>query len=516
MTLPTPAAALERAVDATPDGAGPVPHFSFDNSYSRLPEHFYTRLDPTPVPDPKLVRLNHALAEALGLDPEALDSPGGAAVFAGNAIPEGAAPLAMVYAGYQFGGWSPQLGDGRAILLGEVIGRDGVRRDIQLKGSGKTPYSRMGDGRAVLGPVLREYIVSEAMAALGVKTTRALAAVTTGQQVLREGLLPGAVFTRVAMGHARVGTFQFFASRDDVEALKTLADYVIDRHYPAARESDAPYLALLEAVMDAQVDLVSHWMAIGFIHGVMNTDNMAISGETIDYGPCAFMDIYHPETVFSSIDHMGRYAYSNQPGIAHWNLACFAQCLIPLLDANEDAAIEQAKALLDSYSERFNATLSQRLRAKVGLKNDEDGDLALIQALLQHMAEGKADFTLTFRALSGLLRDADEQADAALRALFDDPSAINTWLADWRVRLGRETRSDANRQAAMRTVNPAVIPRNHLVEEAIAAGYTGDLAPFEVLLEALATPYEDVPENRRRYTLPPKPHEVVEATFCGT
>ena len=385
--------------------------FSFDNSYARLPDRFFVRMPPTPVTAPKLVRLNTGLAEQLGLDPEALGSAEGLQVLSGNQVPEGAHPLAMAYAGHQFGGWVPQLGDGRAILLGEVIDRDGVRRDISLKGSGRTPFSRGGDGRAVLGPVLREYVVSEAMAALGVPTTRALAAVTTGEMVMREAPSLGAILTRIATSHVRVGTFEFFAARRDEEALRLLADYVIGRHYPEASDAKNPYLVLLGCVAARQAELLARWQLIGFIHRVMNTDNMSIAGETIDYGPCAFMDSYQAETVYSSIDHAGRYAYCNQPQIAHWNLSCLAQALLPLLGEDEGAAIDAAKQAIGSFSEQFDAAYLAGMRSKLVLTEKRDGDLALAQDLLRRMEEHKADFTLTFRGFVVCERWARMQTD---------------------------------------------------------------------------------------------------------
>ena len=489
----------------------------FDNSYARLPERFYTRLDPSPVPEPRLLKLNHALAVELGLDPAWLSPDDGVAMLAGTRVPDGAEPLAMAYAGHQFGGWVPQLGDGRAILLGEVVDAAGRRRDIQLKGSGRTPYSRMGDGRAVLGPVLREYIIGEAMAALGVPTTRALAAIATGQQILRERLLPGAILTRVASSHIRVGTFQFLAARNDVEGLRALADHVIARHDPEARDNTAPYRAMFDAIIARQADLVACWMHIGFIHGVMNTDNMSVAGETIDYGPCAFMDSYDPETVFSSIDQTGRYAFGNQPRIAHWNLACLAQAILPLIDPNEEAAVEQAKDSLDGFSGRFNAAFSTGLLSKIGLVDQQDGDLDLVQDLLVRMAEERADFTLTFRRLAAVADpDLTAEADAPIRDLFQDGAAFDGWTAAWRARLAQDSQVVEDRQSAMRSVNPAVIPRNHLVEEALAAAYDDDLTPFNTLLDVLATPFEDPSADQARYTLPPRPEEVVRATFCGT
>jgi uncharacterized protein YdiU (UPF0061 family) len=488
--------------------------FPFDNSYASLPERFYARLDPTPVADPRLVRVNVALAERLGLDANALAEPESAALFAGNAVPEGAAPLAAAYAGHQFGHFVPQLGDGRANLLGEVVAPDGARFDIQLKGSGRTPFSRGGDGRAALGPVLREYIVSEAMAELGIPTTRALAAVTTGEGVRRETMLPGAVLTRVASSHIRVGTFQYFAARGDTEAVRLLADHVIARHYPDLAHAGQRYRALLEAVVARQAALVARWLLIGFIHGVMNTDNCSVAGETIDYGPCAFMDTYDPATVFSSIDQHGRYAYGNQPRIAVWNLARLAETLLPLLDENEDKAVEIAQAALTGFSPAFEAAYFGGLRRKIGLATERDADTTLVNDLLKAMAENAADFTLTFRRLCDAA--ADPAADAEVRALFADPTAYDSWASRWRWRLGEETAEPGASREAMRAVNPAYIPRNHLVEAALnAAIERDDFAPFEQLLEVLARPFEERP-GFERYTQPPRPEERVLQTFCGT
>ena len=488
--------------------------FPFDNTYARLPDRFFARLAPTPVPAPRLIRLNDILARHLGLDPEALSSPKGVEILAGNRTPAGAEPLAMAYAGHQFGAWVPQLGDGRAILLGEVIGRNGVRYDIQLKGAGRTPFSRMGDGRAALGPVLREYVASEAMAALGISTTRAAAAVTTGELIMRETLLPGAVLTRVAESYVRVGTFQFFAARGDVEALRLLADHVNARHYPGAAEAERPYRALYDAVIARQADLVAKWLLIGFIHGVMNTDNMSMVGETIDYGPCAFMDTYHPETVYSSIDHMGRYAYGNQQRIAHWNLACLGQALLPLLGKDEETAVREAQEALGAFPVLFEAAWLGGMRHKLGFFEERKGDLALAQDLLNRMAENHADFTLTFRRLCDVA-GAGPAADGPIRSLFDSPATFDGWAAQWRRRLTEEPVDDKERRAAMRAVNPAFIPRNHLVEEAINAALDGDLIPFDDLLTVLLTPYEDQPAFAR-YTDPPRPAQVVHQTFCGT
>ena len=487
---------------------------SFDNSYARLPDRFFARIMPTAVPAPRLVRLNRELALHLTLDPDWLTGPEGVAVLAGNRIPGGAEPIAMAYAGHQFGNFVPQLGDGRAILLGEVIDRDGLRRDIQLKGAGPTPFSRRGDGRAGVGPVLREYVVSEAMAALGIPTTRALAAVTTGETVLRDWPLPGAVLARVALSHIRIGTFQFFAARDDTDAVRLLADHVIARHYAQAAQAEHPYQALLEAVIGAQAELVAQWLLVGFIHGVMNTDNMSIAGETIDYGPCAFMDAYHPETVFSSIDHQGRYAYGRQPGIAQWNLARLAEALLPLLSGDEERAVSMARDALAGFAGRFETHLHAGLGRKLGLFTRRDGDLALAQDLLSAMAENQADFTLVFRRLSEAA--ADPERDDAVRSSFADPSAYDVWAARWRRRLGDEPEGGAARGAAMRAVNPMYIPRNHRVEAVIAAATErGDFAPFEELLAVLSSPYEDQPAFAH-YAQPPEPDERVTETFCGT
>jgi uncharacterized protein YdiU (UPF0061 family) len=427
---------------------------------------------------------------------------------------ENADPIAMAYAGHQFGHFVPQLGDGRAILLGEVIDADGVRRDIQLKGSGPTPFSRRGDGRAALGPVLREYIVSEAMAALGIPTTRSLAAVMTGESVQRETLLPGAVLTRVASSHIRVGTFQYFAARDDTEGVQRLADHVIDRHYPHLAGAERPYHALLEAVIARQAELVARWLLVGFIHGVMNTDNTSISGETIDYGPCAFMDHYDPAKVFSSIDEMGRYAYANQPRIALWNLTRLAECLLPLLSDQQDKAIEQAQATLGEFVEKFDTAYQAGLRSKLGLFTARDEDRALAQDFLDAMAKNQADFTPTFRRLSDAA--LNPAADSEVRQLFADPATYDEWAARWRQRISEEPQSPAERQAAMRAVNPVFIPRNHLIEAVIEAAVSSDdFEPFEEMLKVLSKPYEDQPAFAR-YAQAPEPHQRVLQTFCGT
>ena len=462
--------------------------FAFDNSYARLPDRLFTRMPPTPVAAPGWIALNEGLARELGLDPQALRARPD--IFAGNAVPEGAAPIAQLYAGHQFGGWSPQLGDGRAILLGEHVTPSGVRVDVQLKGSGPTPYSRMGDGRAGVGPVVREYLVSEAMHALGVPTTRALAAVTTGETILRqEGPVPGAVLTRVAASHIRVGTFQALAARDDVDELRALLDHAIARHHPQA---DGP-LGFLRAVMEAQARLVARWMGLGFIHGVMNTDNMTVSGETIDYGPCAFMETYHPDTVFSSIDHSGRYAWKAQPDIALWNLAQLATALLPLM-GERDPAVASATETLEGFRDLYAAEWRRILGAKIGVD-----DVTLGHELLDIMAEGQADFTNTFRALA---TDPGAARDQVLnRARFDD------WCARWQARS-----PDAE---AMRAANPAVIPRNHRVQDAIAGAEAGEYTTMQALSDILAAPWEETGSNAP-FRVPATAEERVTRTFCGT
>ena len=488
--------------------------FAFDNSYARLPDRFFARLPPTPVTAPHLIRLNENLARQLRLDPVLLSSPEGVTVLAGNRVPELGEPLAMAYAGHQFGHFVPQLGDGRAILLGEIVDTDGVRRDIQLKGSGPTPFSRNSDGRAPLGAVLREYIISEAMAALGIPTTRSLAVVTTGETIRREMPVPGAVLTRVASSHIRVGTFQFFAARGDVEAIRQLADHVIARHYPEAVGAPNRYRALLDLVISRQADLVAKWLLVGFIHGVMNTDNMSIAGETIDYGPCAFMDAYDPGTVYSSIDTSGRYAYGNQPRIANWNLARLAETLLPLLAEDKDAAVEEGNKALSAFATCFETAYASGLRRKLGLFQTCPDDLSLAQDLLQRMARNGADFTLTFRRLSDASISTD--ADAAVRSLFADPAAYDDWAHRWRRRLAEDGGDAGDRVAAMRVASPAFIPRNHLVEEALSAAVNnGEFAPFERLLTVLCRPYEDQPDFGH-YANPPRPDQVVRQTFCGT
>ncbi|CUJ88549.1 hypothetical protein RUE5091_00722 [Ruegeria denitrificans] len=466
----------------------------FDNSYARLPNTFFARQAPVPVRAPRLIAFNDDLAQVLGISPGDVQEM--AEAFAGNSLPDGAEPIAQLYSGHQFGTYNPQLGDGRAVLLGETVGTDGVRRDIQLKGSGQTPFSRQGDGRAWLGPVLREFVVSEAMHALGIPTTRALAAVETGEVVLREGPMPGAVLTRVAQSHLRVGTFQVFAARRQVENLKQLTEYAIARHYPQA---EGP-MGLLRAVRDAQAQLIAQWMSVGFIHGVMNTDNFSIAGETIDYGPCAFMDSYHPNTVYSSIDRMGRYAYSNQPDIAVWNLAQLATSLIQQVE-DPEKAVEEATEIVHAMPGLIQREWLNRFRAKIGLATEDKEDEALITDLLTRMAHNSADFTNTFRALG------NEKA----RDHFLNPEAYDEWAGGWQARLDREK----DPQTVMSTANPAFIPRNHRVEQMIQAAVQGDYAPFHRLNAVLARSYEDQPDATD-LTHPPTENEVVHATFCGT
>jgi len=487
--------------------------FPFQNTYAQLPDRFYARVAPTPVAAPRLIRLNDALARELGLDPDWLAGPQGLEVLAGLRVPDAAEPIARAYAGHQFGHFVPQLGDGRAILLGEVVDRNGVRRDLQLKGAGLTPFSRRGDGRAALGPVLREYIVSEAMAALKIPTTRSLAAVATGEAVVRETLLPGAVLTRVAASHIRVGTFQFFAARDDIEGLRLLADHVIARHYPEAAKAERPYRALLEQVTRRQAELIAQWLLVGFIHGVMNTDNMSIAGETIDYGPCAFMDAYDPAAVFSSIDRHGRYAYANQPRIATWNLARLAETLLPLLADDEKQAIAQAEEVLGGFAPAFEAAFLAGMRNKLGLAAAAPQDVNLGNDFLKLLAANEVDFTLAFRRLADAA--GDPAAEAPVKSLFADREAYEAWAARWRAQLAQEALEVTGRRTIMRAANPAFIPRNHRIEAVIEAAVQDDFAPFEELLSVLARPFDDQPQHAD-YMNPPQPHERVCQTFCGT
>ncbi|MBY0596391.1 protein adenylyltransferase SelO [Bacillus bingmayongensis] len=480
--------------------------WNLDNSYSRLPESFFSTLSPNPVALPKLVILNQPVATSLGLNSEELQSEDGVAVLAGNRIPEGSTPLAQAYAGHQFGHFN-RLGDGRALLIGEQITPSGERFDIQLKGSGRTPYSRRGDGRAALGPMLREYIISEAMHALGIPTTRSLAVVSTGESIIRETALPGAILTRVASSHIRVGTFQYAAASGSVEDLKALADYTIKRHFPAIQSDENPYLALLQEVIKQQASLIAKWQLVGFIHGVMNTDNMTISGETIDYGPCAFMDTYDPATVFSSIDTQGRYAYGNQPYIGVWNLARFAETLLPLLHEDEEQAVKLAQDAISDFGAQYESNWLAGMKAKLGIFNEEAQDKPLIDELLGIMEKYRADYTNTFRALT---LDTPEDTD-----LFRS-SEFTQWKEKWQERLDRQQESKSSSHQLMRNNNPAIIPRNHRVEEALeAAVKQGDYSVMERLLAVLSNPYAHSPEQSE-YCTPPAPSSRPYRTFCGT
>lgn len=487
-------------------GAAAAAGWNFDNTFVRLPKRFYSRRQPVPVREPRLVLLNEKLAQELGLDPDALRSAAGTAVLAGNAVPDGAEPLAQAYAGHQFG-YFTMLGDGRAVVLGEHVTPGGRRVDIQLKGSGTTLYSRGGDGRAALGPMLREYIISEAMHGLGIPTTRSLAVTATGEWVFRERPLPGAVLTRVASSHIRVGTFQFAAYLATKDDLRALVDYTLERHFPDIDLEDPDrYLELLRRVIDLQADLIVRWQLVGFVHGVMNTDNMSICGETIDYGPCAFMDSYDPATVFSSIDRRGRYAYGRQPGIAAWNLARFADALLPLIDEDEAKAVDKAQEAVSGFADLYRRRWLAGMRAKLGLAREEEGDRQLADELLHLMHEHGADYTETFRALT---LGRGEQTP------MYDSAAWMRWHEAWRARVEREGKPWDEVRARMRRANPAVIPRNHRVEEALAAAVGGDLGPLEKLLGVLADPYA-YSEAQEEYALPPEPSPIPYVTYCGT
>lgn len=483
-------------------GAG----WNFDNSYARLPETFYARLNPVPIREPRMAVLNYALAESLGLNNELLEGKEGTAFFAGNQLPKGAEPIAQAYAAHQFGHFT-MLGDGRANLLGEHLTPDGKRFDIQLKGSGQTPFSRRGDGRAALGPMLREYIISEAMHALGIPTTRSLAVVTTGESVFREtGALPGAILTRVAASHIRIGTFEYVA-RGNPEEIRTLADYTIQRHYPELLEADNRYLALLLTMMERQASLVAKWQLIGFIHGVMNTDNMALSGETIDYGPCAFMDTYDPATVFSSIDRQGRYAYGNQPAIAQWNLARLNETLLPLLHSNQEKSLTLGQDAIAAFPKLYESHWLSGMRAKLGLFTQEADDVSLIKTLLTSMHNNQADYTNTFCALS---------SETLHEETFFHESGFANWHAHWQARLTRQPETIDAVKKLMQAHNPSVIPRNHRVEEALAAAVEhGDFSVMQKLLAILEKPYADL-SSHTDYRFPPEPNGLTYQTFCGT
>ncbi len=492
-------------------GVASKPLFAFEDTYARELVGLYEPWRAATAPEPRLLTLNEPLAAELGLDPGALRTPEGVAVLVGNQAPEGSTPLAQAYAGHQFGGYSPRLGDGRALLLGELVDAEGRRRDVHLKGSGRTPFARGADGKAAVGPMLREHVVSEAMHALGIPTTRALAVVATGERVARETLLPGAVLARVAASHLRVGTFQYAAAQGDPELLRRLADYAIDRHHPAARDAEAPYLALYEAVVEAQAALLARWMLVGFVHGVMNTDNMTISGETIDYGPCAFLDAYDTGAVFSSIDHGGRYAYGNQPLIAQWNLARFAETLLPLLDDDADAAIAAATEVLTSFPARFDAHWNPGMQAKLGLSGDAEDDRPLMVDLLALMQTQRVDYTAALRALSAAVRGDSAPA----RSLFADPAPFDAWAERWTAELAAQGRDPHAVADAMDRSNPLYIPRNHLVEEALAAATAGDLEPLHTLLDVLARPFDERP-GLEAYAEGPPADFGPYRTFCGT
>ena len=492
------------------------PLFAFDNSYVRELGGLYEPRDAgawqgAPAPAPRLLALNEELAEELGVEADALRAPDRVAVLVGHTTPDGASPVAQAYAGHQFGGYSPRLGDGRALLLGEVLDVHGRRRDLHLKGSGRTPFARGGDGKAAVGPMLREYVIGEAMHALGIPTTRALAVVATGDQVARDTLLPGAVLTRVAASHLRVGTFQYAAAQGEPALVRRLADHAIARHYPHANEADNPYLAFLEGVVDAQASLVARWMLVGFIHGVMNTDNMTISGETIDYGPCAFMDAFDPATVFSSIDHGGRYAYGNQPHVAQWNLARLAETLLPLLHVETDTAIAAATEVLQSFPDRYREYWGHGMRAKLGIADVQREDAALIDDLLALLQAQSIDFTSCFRALpSSVLGNA-----APARSLFAEPFAFDAWSDRWLARLSSQAHHPQAIAEAMDRANPVYIPRNHQVEEALAAATVGDLGPFGRLLDVVAQPFVERP-GLEPYAVPAPASFGAYRTFCGT
>lgn len=487
------------------------PLFAFDNSFVRELGGLFEPWRAEIVPEPRLLALNDELAVELGLDPDRLRSADGVSCLVGNAVPVGAEPVAQAYAGHQFGGYSPRLGDGRALLLGEVIDVHGRRRDIHLKGSGRTPFARGGDGKAAVGPMLRELIISEAMHALGVPTTRALAVISTGERIVRDTWLPGAVLVRVAASHLRVGTFQYAASTQDLDLLRRLADHAITRHYPEVRRADDSYLAFYESVVEAQASLIARWMNIGFVHGVMNTDNVTISGETIDYGPCAFMDVFDPDTVFSSIDHGGRYAYGNQPMIGQWNMARFAEAIAPLVDPDPEKSVPALVDVLKTFPDRYDAHWTTGLRAKLGLSSVRPDDSELFVDLLNTMRENRVDFTTFFRRLADVARGER----LALHLTSSTPGALDTWVSRWLERVTAENRPLTEVGAEMDRVNPVYVPRNHLVEEALAAGSEGDLTNLRTLLEVLADPYT-ARAGLDRYASPAPSDAGPYVTYCGT
>ena len=488
----------------------------FDNSYQKLPERFYTRLNPTPVKKPELLKLNLELALQLGIEISEHTKDDLTGIFCGNLIPQGANPIAMAYAGHQFGHFTPQLGDGRAILLGEILDSSGSRVDVQLKGSGITPFSRQGDGRAALGPVLREYLVSEAMHALGIPSTRALAAAITGEPVYRETVLPGAILTRVSQSYVRVGTFEFFAVRGDEKATKILADYVINRLYPHISKEKNPYSSLLREVSCRQAKLVAKWMSVGFIHGVMNTDNMSISGETIDYGPCAFMDKYNPKTVFSSIDSHGRYAYQNQPSIAQWNLIQLAESILPLISEDTDKGVKIARDILEEFPKIYEQNYLEEMRQKLGFISPKTEDVELISNLVELMEKNEADHTLTFRLLAQELAPLSTDFGLSARDLFKTPEDFDNWKTRWKKRVALEKNPAKILADVICKRNPVIIPRNHLVESVLSSAIEdGNLGPFNEFLDALSSPFDNKLFGTKYSKLPDPPLASYQ-TFCGT
>ena len=484
----------------------------FDNSYHNLPQEFFERINPVPVKDPKVIIFNTDLGKSLGIDPK-MSEKDLAKIFSGNEVPKGSSPIALAYAGHQFGQFVHQLGDGRAILLGELSTPDQERYDIQLKGSGQTKFSRQGDGRAPIGPIIREYVISESMNALGIPSTRSLAAISTGEQVFRETLLPGGVLTRIAKSHIRVGTFEYFAAQKNTDHLKTLADYTINRHFPTLKEANNSYISLLQTVSDLQIELISKWMGVGFIHGVMNTDNTSIVGETIDYGPCAFMDEYNPGTVFSSIDTHGRYAFGNQPLIAQWNMACFANSLLPLIDENSEKAVKKAQEVINNFPKNMNEAVMGVMCKKIGLDSSENDSQELLKSFLNIMLDNKSDYTLSFRYLSENLQGKKEDL---LKAQFQEHDKLYDWLQKWTKTLENKNLNKKDVMNMMDKTNPLFIPRNHLLERIIdAATENNDFSQMKTLLKVFSSPYKEQPKNEA-YSKPPQPYEIVKQTFCGT
>lgn len=484
----------------------------FDNSYQNLPQDFFERINPVPVKDPQLIIFNNDLGRSLGID-QKINKKELANIFSGNEILKGSSPIALVYAGHQFGNFVNQLGDGRAVLLGEVSTPNQERFDMQLKGSGQTRFSRQGDGRSPLGPVIREYVVSEAMNALGIPSTRSLAAVTTGEKVFREVILPGGILTRIAKSHIRVGTFEYFATQKNTENLKTLADYTIKRHFLSLKDVANPYLSLLEIVSERQIELISKWMGVGFIHGVMNTDNTSIVGETIDYGPCAFMDEYNPSTVFSSIDAQGRYAFGNQPLIAQWNMACFANSLLGLIDKDTEKATSKAQKVINNFPNKMSEAVMSVMCKKIGLDSTKTNSQEALTKLLRIMLDNKSDYTLTFRYLSEIIKG---KRDSSFKQQFLEHNQISNWLKEWKELIKDQDLAKKEIVLSMESSNPVFIPRNHLVERAIeAAVENNDFSEMKTLLTILSKPYEEQ-SKYGEYMKPPKPLEVVHQTFCGT